>query len=202
MALKNPFSKEQEAQKDDKPSYLDKLNKKSAARAKPARAAATSVRVSSGSSSSSHKKELTKEERKEQRRLDNAAADRESGVTNVLLNHDPSYLELRRRWWIMIFTGLICTAISWILMTQATQHEDISDILNVISVIALIAAYAGIIGGFIFDMRRIRPIRTATASKVHGMTEKRQNEILAKYQEERQEREEQRKKKKAAKKSK
>ncbi len=47
-------------------------------------------------------------------------------------------------------------------------------------IVGIVIAYACILGAFIYDLVRIRPIRNACRSKAEGLTEKRLNNLIEK----------------------
>lgn len=163
------------------------FSKRSAARAKPARDAAATVRVQrssgaghSGSASGSRgTADMTKEQRKEARRVARDEEDRQATVVNILLKKDDTYRARRRVWWILIIAGLVLTGLSWLLMfVLPGASADLTTSMGIASVVVLVGAYIGIIGAFIFDFVRIRPLRDATEAQVRGMTNKRRQAVL------------------------
>lgn len=160
--------------------------KKSAARAKPARSAATTVRVVSAKSSSRKSSgaavntaNLTKEQKRERRAIERDAADRVDMVANILMKREPSYAQSRRMWWILLVAGLVMVAISWaILQFMPEATSDLSSLPGQISMATLILAYAGIIGALVYDLVKVRPVRNKTRKMAEGMSEKRLQAVL------------------------
>ena len=49
---------------------------------------------------------------------------------------------------------------------------------SLISIVTLALAYASIFGALIFDMKKIKPIRTEAQEKAKGYSERRQEEMI------------------------
>ena len=98
------------------------FSKRSVTRAKPAREAASGVRVVGASgggrtSSASGKTpvEMTKDEKKRARRERRDEADRRASASQIVLKQIPGYKRSQRVWWGLLGTGFVCTIISWLL---------------------------------------------------------------------------------------
>ncbi len=148
--------------------------RKGASRAKPARESASTVHVVNvrGGQAKKDYKDMTKEEKKEQRRKDRAENDRLAAASNILMSHDPVYRRRRKIWWLLLGAGLASTALAWIFFV-VFQGET-----GTPGLVALIFAYVFIIGGFIWDWVKIRPIRRDTDAMVAAMNTKRVQDII------------------------
>lgn len=154
--------------------------RKGASRAKPARESAATVHVVEVKGGTKDYKSMTKEERKEQKRKDRAEADRYTGASNIIMEHDPVYKRRRKIWWLLLGLGLASTALAWVFFVV---FQGVS---GTPGLIALILAYVFIIGGFVWDWLRIRPIRRETDEMVSHFNTKRVQEIIDEDYEERQ----------------
>lgn len=157
--------------------------KRSVARAKPAREAAANVRVVSSSgktkSKGSNVAAPTKEERKAERARERDELDRSDAVAQILLESDPTYKPKRRVWWILIGGGFVAMAGSLIpFAINSEQAQNYSSTLGTFSVICMILAYALIIGAFVYDFARIRPMRKQTQRIAGSMTRKSMQKVL------------------------
>ena len=159
--------------------------KRSVARAKPAREAASGVRVVAAGGGKTHKKagsttHLTKEQRKDIRRQENEARDRLVAASNIVLNKNEEYRRKRRLWWTLIIVGMLSTVVSFALMYVAPKgtSADFSTPWGKASLVMLVLAYAGIIAAFIYDYIRIRPLRDLADSRVRGMSAKKIDSII------------------------
>jgi hypothetical protein len=164
------------------------MAKKSAARAKPARDAAQTVRAAptkkhkasgAGAGRQANYATMSKDEKKEARRVERDEQDRATSVSNILVTRSDDYKKKRRMWWLLLILGLAMTALSWLLMTvipdATTNNGSIGFYLAMGS---LIGAYVFIIGAFIYDFAVLRKFRKAADSKAAGMTAKKQQEII------------------------
>lgn len=158
----------------------------SAANAKPARDAATSVRVvsSSGKKKSSLGKprsEMSKEERKAARQAEQRQLDKETAARTALLNSYPGYKRSQKIWWIMLGTGLGLTIVAFLvnyfLTSRLSQEQGVTPLV-VAAIAPLVLAYGCIIVAVIYDIRVARPMRKRAETEVNGMSVKRMNALI------------------------
>ncbi|MBQ9007552.1 MAG: hypothetical protein IJ092_14470 [Atopobiaceae bacterium] len=163
------------------------FSKRSTARAKPATAAASSVRVVSAEDAKegrSGKKtsEMTKEERKADRAARRDADDRRVTAANIILKNDPEYKKTQKVWWILLGSGLALTIFSFGVNAYLNRVEgvdtDFASRLVVGAMVTLVLAYACIIGAFIYDLVKARPIRKRVDAEVKGLTKKKLEQII------------------------
>ena len=155
------------------------MTRKGASRAKPARQSAASVHVVEVSGHKDYSK-MTKEERKEQKRKDRAERDSIAAASNIVMASDPTYRHRRTIWWTLLGIGIGCTVLAWIFFAT------LQGVSGLPGLIALIGAYAFIIGGFVWDWFKIRPIRRDTDEMVAHFAPKRIQQIIDDDYEERQ----------------
>lgn len=169
------------AQSDDEGSGF---SRRSAARAKPTRNAAQSVRVVSAEDakagrSGKRTSEMTKEERKAERAAQREIDDLRNMAANALLKKDPEYSFTQRVWWIALGLGFAMTlasfGLNWLMQRNASYATNL---YAGIAIVSLVLAYVFIIGAFIFDLVKARPIRKRVDAEVHGMTRKHLEQIL------------------------
>ena len=137
--------------------------RKSAASAKPARQAASSVRVVPASSKARRKElekgenleGLSKEEKRARKAKQRAKEDRIYTVSNILLKQDEDYTKRRRIWWIVLAIGMVLVVAIW-----ASLYFVI------------------ILGDFIYDFARIRPLRNMYRAQAEGMSENKLNALI------------------------
>ncbi|MGI6754517.1 MAG: hypothetical protein ACOX4F_00590 [Atopobiaceae bacterium] len=156
--------------------------KKSISRAKPAREAAAGVRVvdasgrekstSAGASGvGSHK--LSKEERKAARAREQEISDLRFTVSDYTLNQNTDYLKFRRTWWILLGAGFITLIITFVInIVDPAEASDVTTNLGLLSLALIAFSYVAIIAGFIYDWRRIRPLRRAADEVAKSMSVK------------------------------
>ena len=155
------------------------FTKKSAARAKPSREAASNVHIINTNDYKSGKSgkrasEMTKRERKEQQRITREIEDRRASASRIILEGHDSYKRSQRIWWILLGVGMGLTIVSWLLSSQfSSQQTEYANAFVIVSVILLVAAYALIIIAFVYDWRMVRPMRKAADAEVARMSDKR-----------------------------
>ena len=148
------------------------FSKRSVTRAKPAREAASGVRVV-GASGSSRKSsgsgkapvEMTKDEKKRARRERRDEADRRASASQIVLKQIPGYKRSQRVWWLLPN-----------LFPQ--QVNEGTTPMGVAVFIMLVAAYALIISAFVYDWRVVRPMRKKAEATTGAMTNKKVTKVL------------------------
>lgn len=158
------------------------MTKKGASSMKPARQVAGSVRAAAPGAKGRAKKDpalMTKSERDAQKRAERDDRDRRAAVANILRDRDPKFLAYRRVWWALLGGGVALTVVSWCCMfVFPGSSQEMTDPMGIAAIVTLVLAYASIIGGFIFDMVRIRPIRRRVDAEVDSMTEKKKQALI------------------------
>ena len=129
MSTRSPMNKRSQTKE------VTGMARKSAASAKPARAAASSVHVVS-SSSKSRRKELEKgeslaglsrEEKRARKQELRAKDDRIYTVSTLLTQDDEDYKKRRRLWWMLLGLGMLTILILWVwLFMGGTNGSDAS----------------------------------------------------------------------------
>jgi len=160
------------------------MARKSAASAKPARAAAASVRVVPASSKARRKQSergeslagLSREEKRARKQEIRAHEDRVYAAANILMSENPNYARQRMVWYAFMIVGLVFIMIAFALL--ALVGERANGMLQLAQYGAVGISYVAIIGGFIFDFVKIRPIRNAARTKAEGLSESRLNDVL------------------------
>ncbi|MDY2777475.1 MAG: hypothetical protein SOU51_03770 [Collinsella sp.] len=160
------------------------MTRKSAASAKPARAAAASVRVVPASSKEKRRQlergedlsGLSREEKKARKKELRLREDRIYTAANVLMKQDEDYMKRRKIFWVAMVLGLVFIAIGWsfLMLFGDTPNKE----YQTLEIVAIALAYACIIGGFIYDMVRIRPIRNRCRATAEGMSESKLTDVL------------------------
>lgn len=164
------------------------FSKRSTARAKPVREAATGVRTVSAKSVASGKmtptgkteSEMTKEEKKAAKQKRRDAEDRRMAASQAILGQNETYRKAQRVWWILLGVGMGTTILTWLLTTlsPSTSYGDFSTALGITVIVLLVAAYACIITAFVYDWRKVRPLRKAADAQVASMSERKVVEFL------------------------
>ena len=153
------------------------FTRKSAGSAKPARAAASSVRVVPASAKEKRKQVergeslegLSREEKRARKRELRLQEDRIYTVSNVLMKDDPDYNKRRRVFWVLLVVAVIAAIGVWVVMLGLPE-EDLS-VSQSVQIVGLIISYACIIGAFVYDLVRVRPLRNEARRRAEGMSE-------------------------------
>lgn len=160
--------------------------RRSVARAKPAREAARGVRVVSASSVRSGRQvasgkshaEMSREERKNARRARREQDDRVAQAARVLMRRNPEYRRDQRVWWITMGVGMALILVSTALSAFPGGNLDYSTVAGFLAIVCLVLSYGAIIGGFVYDWRKVRPIRNAASELAASMTPKKLQQII------------------------
>lgn len=160
------------------------MARKSAASAKPARAAASSVRVVPASSKARRNQAergeslagLSREEKRARRQEARAHDDRVYAASNILMRENPAYAQQRMVWMAFMVVGVVFILIAFALLATVGPQADTT--FQIMQYGAVGIAYVAVIGGFIFDFVKIRPIRNEARSKAEGMTDARLDAVL------------------------
>lgn len=152
------------------------FSRRSAARARPAREAASSVRTEDGRRKGSGP--VTKEERRAQRQRERESQDLRSRAYDVVVKSIPGYRKADRIFWVLMGVGFVFAVISGVLAFVFKQTTDLSTAEGIASVASLVIAYVFIIASFVFDMFKRRPIRRQAEARMRGLTDKRVRDLL------------------------
>lgn len=159
--------------------------RKSAASAKPARAAASSVRVVPASSKARRREAeqgeslegLSKEEKKARKREMRIKEDRMYTAANILMKNDAEYRSTRRIFWVLMAIGVVAIFVVWFLLMGVFSALP-ANVVGIVQIVGLVIAYGFVIGAFVFDLVKIRPIRNFYKAQVAGMTDRKVLEVL------------------------
>lgn len=181
MSTRNPMNKRSQAQQQGE---MTGFTRKSAASAKPARAAAASVRVVPASAKEKRKQAergeslagLSREEKRARRREQRLQEDRIYAVSNELLKGEPDYKSRRRVFWALLAVGLVATLAVWLVLLGIDTGA--ADIAQPVQIVGLVIAYVCIIAAFIYDIVRIRPLRNDARRRAEGMSEAKQIALI------------------------
>lgn len=182
MSTRNPMNKRSQEKMQGS---LSGMARKSSSSAKPVRPAAGSVRVVAASGKAKRAQvergedlsNLTKEEKKARKAELRRQEDRLYAATDILMKEAENYNKYRRIWWMLIVLGIASLVITWVLLAVMGDAAT-ADRMNVLQIGLLVLAYAAVIGAFIFDFVKIRPIRKEARATAEGMTEARLSAVL------------------------
>jgi len=161
------------AAEGDAPSTSAGFSRRSTARAKPTREAAGSVRTNAKSQA-----EMSKEEKKAAREAKRTEEDLLYEAKKAYLNKSDAYRFTQRVWWGLLGGGMVCSIISFLIMRNM-QSNGGNESMATASVVLMVLAYVLIIGAFIYDLWKVRPLRNEANEKLAGMSKKRLNQLIA-----------------------
>ena len=150
------------------------FSRRSAARAKPTREAAGSVRVESSSKAES---EMTKEEKKAARERRRNEEDLAFDAKRALLNQMPGYETSQKIWWGLLIAGIICTIVAWVILQQLNA-QTVGNGYGAASMVIMVLAYVLVIGAFVYDLWKVRPMRRAADEQIAGMSKRRMQRLV------------------------
>jgi hypothetical protein len=157
------------------------FSKRSTARAKPRREAASSVRYVSDEEYQKEKdaeeaKNLTRAERHARADRARSAEDRRATVERYILNGHAEYKRAQRVWLGLIIGGIVVTLLTWVIGTLLP--DEMGQAKAVMAGVLLVAAYGCVIGAFVYDWRVVRPMRNAAQEEAARMSDKRVKQYL------------------------
>lgn len=211
MSQRSPFNKRNQPVMGDESTPKTGMARGGASQAKPARAAAGTVRTVSVKkdklTGETKGKNMTKEEKKALKEKEREEEDQVVAIANMIVKHNETYKRNRVIWWVFMVVGVIFVGISFGISYVAGTLEDsasytASSPLGIATIVALFIAYAGIIGALIWDMAKCRNIRRQTEEEVSRMSQKRRAAVVEQCQAKDEEEKAAKKAKKAAKSSK
>ncbi len=157
------------------------FTRRSVTRARPAREAASGVRVVSSekvrrgtqTSSGKSESEMTKEERRAARNARRDDEDRRATASRILLDQRPEFKKSQHVWWALIGSGLVITLITWsITYFRPEAATNPGSPAGIVMLVAIVLAYVAIIASFVYDWRKVRPLRRAVDAEVASMSSK------------------------------
>ena len=156
------------------------FSRSSAAKAKPSREAAASVRTASRPKQAGALggEAETKEEKRERKRREREEQDFRNRAYDILLRSNDDYKRTERVFWIILGAGLALAVISLVCVYLFGQSPDMSSWQGILSVGSLVAAYGFMIASFIYDWAKRRPYRKQTESRVRGLSDKKLLDLL------------------------
>lgn len=155
------------------------FSRSSAAKAKPSREAAASVRVSTKPKSNSpFGPSETKEEKRERKRREREEQDLRNRAFDYVLRNIPEYRRSEKTFWILVGTGMGFAVLSLVCMYVFGEVTDVTSVQGILSTGTLVVAYACIIGGIVYDFVKRRPFRKQAEARVSALTDKKLLEIF------------------------
>lgn len=188
MSQRSPLNKRNTEQSSEE-NQRSGMARKSAASAKPARAAASTVRVVSVKKDKdgfTTTKNMTKDERKAFKRAEREEEDQVEAITNMVVKNNELYKKNRRVWWIIMGAGialvLFTFAANYINIDLNEGSNPINTAWGMVSMVTLVLAYVLIFGSLAWEWTKVRPIRNETRDQVASMSKKRRAAVVEQCQ--------------------
>lgn len=180
MSQRSPMNKRNMPKtEEEKAAASTGMARKSAASAKPARAAASSVRVvtvKKDKDGFTQTSGMTKEEKKAFKKAQRKEDDEVAGLVDLVTKSNAAYKRALHIWWIIMGCGFAFTIVSFVISyVQNSMGQDsfsFSSPLGILSITTLVLAYAFIVGALIWQFNKLRPIRNKTEEKIRAMSPK------------------------------
>ena len=144
---------------------------------------------------------LSKEERRARKQELRMREDRIFTASDTLLKQDYDYRRYRKIWWGLLILGVVAIAVVWLSMSLL-EGKLPAETLSVVELVGIVISYAVIIGAFVFEFAKIRPLRNNYRSVAEGMSESKLNALIERGAAEDDRKRAEREAKKAAKKKK
>ena len=141
------------------------FSRSSAAKARPAREAAASVRSASKPDTGVFGKSETKEEKRDRKRREREESDLKTRAYDLVLRNMPEYRRTDRVFWIVVGVGMAFAIVSLVGMYAFGNEVDITTVQGMVASGSLLVAYACIIGAIIYDFVKRRPVRKQARRK-------------------------------------
>lgn len=178
MSLRSPLSERTKTGK------VSGVAKRSAARAKPARDAAASVRTVKSGSKAKSRALMSPQEKKAARQEQRDMEQRIRLLTSIILRNNEAYKKRRIIWFALMALALMGTVVSIVTLQlfSPNQEWNISNPIGLISVVSIVVAYGSLIVVFIFDFMMIRPLRKAAEHTARGLSLKKAQALVEDYE--------------------
>ncbi len=95
-------------------------------------------------------------------------------MSNILLKQDEDYTKRRRIWWAVLAIGMVL-----IVAIGASFHfAPGGTVSSPVQMVGIVLSYVIILGDFIYDFVRIRPLRNMYRTQAEGMSENKLNALI------------------------
>ena len=88
-------------------------------------------------------------------------------MSNILLKQDEDYTKRRRIWWIVLAIGMVLVVAIW----ASLYFAPAGMVSSPVQMVGIVLSYVIILGDFIYDFARIRPLRNMYRAQAEGMSE-------------------------------
>lgn len=95
-------------------------------------------------------------------------------MSNILLKQDEDYTKRRRIWWAVLAIGMVLVVAIWASLYFAPGGT----VSSPVQMVGIVLSYVIILGDFIYDFARIRPLRNMYRAQAEGMSENKLNALI------------------------
>lgn len=117
---------------------------------------------------------LSKEEKRARKAKRRAKEDRIYTVSSILLKQDEDYTKRRRIWWAVLTIGMVLVVAIW----SSLYFAPAGMVSSPVQMAGIVLSYIVILGDFIYDFVRIRPLRNMYRAQAEGMSDNKLNAII------------------------
>ena len=117
---------------------------------------------------------LSKEEKRARKAKQRAKEDRIYTVSNILLKQDEDYTKRRRIWWAVLAIGMVLV----VAIGASLYFAPGGTVSSPVQMVGIVLSYVIILGDFIYDFVRIRPLRNMYRAQAEGMSENKLNALI------------------------
>ena len=93
-----------------------------------------------------------------------------------MMKDDPDYKRLRRVFWVLLALGMVAILVIWVLLFGLS--DSTGEMTSAAQLAGVVVAYALVIGAFVYDFVKIRPLRNYYRAQAEGMTDRKLVEII------------------------
>ena len=95
-------------------------------------------------------------------------------MSNILLKQDEDYTKRRRIWWAVLTIGMVLVVAIW----ASLYFAPAGMVSSPVQMVGIVLSYVVILGDFIYDFVRIRPLRNMYRTQAEGMSENKLNALI------------------------
>ena len=95
-------------------------------------------------------------------------------MSNILLKQDEDYTKRRRIWWIVLAIGMVLVVAIW----ASLYFAPAGMVSSPVQMVGIVLSYVIILGDFIYDFVRIRPLRNMYRTQAEGMSDNKLNALI------------------------
>ncbi len=95
-------------------------------------------------------------------------------MSNILLKQDEDYTKRRRIWWAVLAIGMVLV----VAIGASLYFAPGGTVSSPVQMVGIVLSYVIILGDFIYDFARIRPLRNMYRAQAEGMSDNKLNAVI------------------------